>query len=187
VIETPFTLLLRLKNRSDHEAWRQFVQLYAPLLRIWADHTGLQDSDAEDLVQEVLIVTIHELPRFEYDRSGSFRGWLRRICENKANEFRRRRRVVGRQTGDTGLDAAASPDQIELFWEREYAAVLTARALQLMQGEFEETTWRACWELTVHERSAADVAAELGISPNACFIAKSRVLRRLRELLGNLL
>ena len=95
--------------------------------------------------------------------------------------------MVGRGTGDGGLSGVVSEESLSMFWDREYATHVTARAVQIMQSEFQETTWRACWEQTVNDRPAADVAAELGISSGACYIAKSRVLARLRDVLGDML
>ena len=183
---TSLTLLQRLRSPSDEAAWLLFAELYTPLLRRWAGQIGLQPVDADDLVQEILLIALAKLPSFTYDRDGSFKAWLRTTAENKGREFFRRRQVVGRQTGDAGLSGVYEPDDASTFWDQEFNRHLAARALELMQREFQETTWKACWELTFNNRPAADVARELGISENACYIAKGRVLRRLRELLGEL-
>jgi RNA polymerase sigma-70 factor (ECF subfamily) len=183
---TSLTLLQRLRNQSDEEAWLLFVNLYTPLLRRWASQIGLPAVDSDDLVQEILLIALAKLPSFTYSHDGSFKAWLRKTAENKSIEFFRRRKVVGRGTGDAGLSGVSVPADASRFWDHEFNQHLAARALELMQREFHETTWKACWELTFNNRPAAEVGPELGISPNACYVAKGRVLRRMRELLGEL-
>jgi RNA polymerase sigma-70 factor (ECF subfamily) len=184
---TPISLLQRLRQPDAQPAWRQFVDLYTPLLYYWALRLNLQKSDAADLVQDVLLVLVQKLPEFEYDRRKSFRSWMRTILVNK---WRTRRRGPARVPGAAGeavLDAAVVPPEIEAFSEAEYQQYVIRRALELMQAEFQPTTWKACWEMTVNGRPAADVAAELGISEGAAYVAKSRVLRRLKQQLAGLL
>jgi RNA polymerase sigma-70 factor (ECF subfamily) len=148
---------------------------------------GLQESDAADLVQEVFAVLVAKLPEFVYDRNKSFRGWLRTILSNKWRDRQRRRNTTPTMEGDHALAYHPGPAGPEAFWETEYRQQLVGRALQLMQSEFEPTTWRACWEVVVSGRPVAEVAAELGITVDSVYTAKSRVLRRLRKELEGLL
>jgi RNA polymerase sigma-70 factor (ECF subfamily) len=182
---TSETLLDRLRRPGDEQAWRRFVELYTPLILRWAHAQGLAGGDAEDLVQDVLALLIRKLPEFQYDRQQSFRAWLRTVTVNRCHDFFRRRGRAPRTTDDGAIDVAAPEGDV--LGEAEYRRHLVSRALDLMKGEFETTTWRACWECVVNDRAAADVAAELGISVNAVYIAKSRVLRRLRQALAGLL
>jgi len=178
---TPVSLLLRIRETGDREAWRKLVELTTPLLFSWAHSTRLQGADAADLVQDVLAVMVQALPTFDYDRDKSFRGWLRTVTLNKYHEQRRRRAAAPPTEGDDRLDGLEGAPESDQFWEREFREQLVARALEVMRGEFRESTWRACWEAVVSGRSAADIAAELGITEVAVWSAKSKVLRRLRE------
>jgi len=183
---TPVSLLERVRRLDERQAWDRFVDMYTPLLYYWACRMGMQESDAADLVQEVFIVLVAKLPEFVYDREKSFRGWLRTILTNKWRDKRRGR------TAELPMQASRLADQAvaeesEAFWETEYRQQLVGRALELMQNGFHSNTWRACWEVVVCGRSAAEVAAELGISVDSVYAAKSRVLRRLRKELEGLL
>ena len=186
---TSLTLLERLREPRNDAAWDRFVSLYSPLLFAFARRAGMNDNDAADVVQDVFLVLMAELPRFEYDAARkNFRGWLKTITVHKCRERQRRRASAMAQGGeDGGLSDVADDVTVEAFWEDEYQKQLVARALEIMQAEFEPTTWQACWQTTVEDRPAVDVAAELGITLNAVYVARSRVLRRLREELRDLL
>src|SRR5262249_12794336 len=160
------------------------ISLYAPLLRRWAQCEAGNAADRDDLVQEVLLELYRRLPSFEYDGSGRFRGWLRtQFTYVRLNWARKagRELLLGEQTPER----AAPPEQDEAE-EREYRHSLLRRARELIRPEFTEVTWRA-FEAQVGGRKAADVAAELGISRAAAYVAKSRVLARLRQELEGLL
>lgn len=185
---TSVSLLKRLREPNAGSAWQRFVDLYAPLIYHWGLHQGLSSADAADLVQEVLALLVVKLPTFEYDPSRRFRGWLRTMTVNKARDLHRRNAVnplVGQaQTLSLQEKAIAS---LDLFEEAEYQSFLVNRALELMRSEFREETWRACWLLVVEGKKARDVAKELGLSLNSVYLAKSRVLGRLREELAGLI
>jgi RNA polymerase sigma-70 factor (ECF subfamily) len=180
---TSASLLERLRRPGQDAAWARFVDLYTPLLYHWARRTGLAQPQAADLVQDVLLVLLRKLPEFTYDRTKSFRSWLRTVTLNKWRENLRREHPG---CAVSGGDLSA-PDPLREFEDAEYHAYLARRALGLMQAEFQPATWKACWEQVVCGRPAAEVAAELGISEGAAYVAKSRVLRRLREELDGLL
>jgi RNA polymerase sigma-70 factor (ECF subfamily) len=182
---TSVSLLERLRRPDAHAAWERFVHLYTPLLFYWARRVGLQEPDAADLVQDVFAVLVQKLPEFHYDRSQSFRSWLHAVLLNKWRELQRRRHVSA-QPDEACLAGLANPDDaITEFDEAEFRQHLLMRAMQLMQADFQPTTWKACWEHVVCDRPADAVAQELQITVNAVYLAKSRVLRRLRqELVG---
>jgi RNA polymerase sigma-70 factor (ECF subfamily) len=183
---TPFSLLQRLQQSSDRDAWARFVELYTPLFFYWARKLGLQDADAADLVQDVFASLLVGVASFERRPGKRFRGWLWTVLQNKHRE--RQRRLAGRpETSAAFLEEATISDSTASIDDAEYQQYLVHRALQLMQAEFEPATWKACWEFVVAERPVTEVAAELGISVNAVYLAKSRVLRRLREELDGLL
>jgi len=183
---TSETLLRRLQQPADERAWDRFVELYTPLLCYWASRSGFPEADRADLVQEVLLLLVQKLPEFHYDQKGSFRCWLRTVALNCwRNHHRRDRSAL--PTEPTDLDAIAVPDGVEQFWREEYLQQLTRRALVLMQRDFEEKTWKACWGCVVEGKSASAVAQELGLSVGAVHVAKSRVVSRLRQELGDML
>jgi RNA polymerase sigma-70 factor (ECF subfamily) len=183
---TPASLLVRLRRPDDQEAWGRFVRLYTPLLYHWARRLRLPEADAADLVQDVFAVLVRTLPGFEYDRRKGFRGWLKTVVTNKFRD-RCRRRAAAPPAEDGALADVAGPDPADALSDAEYNQYLAAQALRLMQAEFQPATWKACWEHAVNARPAADVARELGLSVNAVYLAKSRVLRRLRQALDGLL
>lgn len=184
---TPASLLERLKQPRESGAWERFVQLYTPLLYFWARRLGLQESDAADLVQDVFVLLVQKLPQFHYDRDKSFRGWLRTVLQNKWNDRARKKEASAWSSHGETLQQATVQPEIDSLSETEYRQQLVQRALHLMQSEFAPNTWRACWGHVVEGRSAAAVAAELGIAPGSVYVARSRVLSRLRQELHGLL
>jgi RNA polymerase sigma-70 factor (ECF subfamily) len=185
-METPASLLKRLREPHSQQAWTRFVQLYTPLLYHWARRLGLHEPDAADLVQDVLVLLVRKLPEFTYDHNKSFRAWLRTITHN-CWRTRCRRFELPREVHPPDLDGLADSATEDVLSETEYRQWLVGRALELMQAEFQATTWKACWECVVGGRAAAVVAAELGMSVGAVYMAKSRVLSRLRQELTDLL
>jgi RNA polymerase sigma-70 factor (ECF subfamily) len=183
-IDTPASLIERLRRPGDEQAWRRFVRLYTPLLFHWANRAGVAQSEAGDLVQDVLLTLVQKLPTFQYDPSKSFRGWLRTVTLNKWRE--RCRRASLPTAGTVELADLPNPAEDD-FWEVEYRQHLATQALKLMQNDFEERTWTAFWRHVVDCQPAADVAAASGMSVKAVYLAKSRVLRRLRHELAGLL
>jgi RNA polymerase sigma-70 factor (ECF subfamily) len=179
------SLLQRLCETPDRVAWNRFVELYTPLLVGWANRLGLQTHDAADLVQDIFSVLAEKLPTFRYDSEKSFRAWLKTLLMNRwRNHLRRSNRSAAhRKMLPTEEAENAAPE----FEEAEYRTYLVSRALNIMRAEFETTTWKACWEFVVNDRPAEEVARELGISINAVYLAKSRVLRRLRDELNGLI
>lgn len=184
-IETRASLLLQLRNRDDSVAWSRLVELYTPLLDHWVGKLGFDDADRSDLVQEVFIVLLGKVSTFQYDCDRTFRGWLRTVTVNKCRDFARR---AGRKSEPQLLRhiERAAEDETELLTQQEYRDFLARSALRLMRIHFSETTWRACWEHVANGRSAAEVAEELGISQNAVYLARGRVLTRLRQELEGL-
>lgn len=188
---TSVSLLVKLRDPGDHLAWERFVQIYTPLMRSWLLRQRVQPHDLDDLLQTLMVKLVQKLPEFEYDPSKSFRSWLRRILQNDFVQMLRERREIalgGDGTDDSAHgawgDRAVEPED---FWAQEYARMVVTQALPIMREHFAEKTWRACWMTTVEDRSAAEVAAELGLSVGSVHVAKHRVLQRLREELAGLL
>lgn len=183
---TSASLLERLRQPGEQQAWGRFVRLYTPLLHRWARRLGLDDHAAADLVQEVFALLLRKLPDFNYDQHKRFRGWLWTVTQNVWRTAQRRK-TEKTAAGDSGLPEPAVADPAEVHDEEEYRRYLVGRALKLMQAEFQPATWQAFCESVTADAPAAAVAARLGMSVQAVYAAKSRVLRRLREELAGLL
>ena len=185
---TRVTLLNRLKDGGDHQAWLEFVRLYSPVIYGFARKRGLQDSDAADLMQEVLRSVSRNMEKLEYDpRRGTFRGWLYTITRNKIFNFLSSQKNRPKASGDSGvqerLDSIPDPDDAanDAEWELEYQRRISAEAMDRVKPEFQANTWKAFWGTAVDGRSAQEVGDELKMSPGAVYVAKSRVLARLRD------
>jgi RNA polymerase sigma-70 factor (ECF subfamily) len=184
---TPVSLLERLREPNQREAWNRFVQLYTPLLYEWARGLGLQEQDVADLVQEVFVGLLEKLPTFQYDRNLSFRGWLRTVLRNQWREIRRKRLPIPMNVQEGPLaDLPDASDEAQ-FGDTAYREYLVQRALVLIKEDFQPNTWQAWHDFAVAGKPAAEVARELGLSRHAVYLAKARVLRRLREELAGLL
>jgi RNA polymerase sigma-70 factor (ECF subfamily) len=187
MLTTPPSLLQRLRDSPEREAWERFVDLYTPLFFAWTKRLHLNDHESADLVQDLFAVLVEQLPLFVYDPHKSFRAWLKTILHNRwRNHLRRRsaeKLIDHPDMNEVPADSAAIPE----LEEAEYRQYVVSRALALMQAQFQPVTWKACWEFVVNDRPASEVARDLGISVNAVYLAKSRVLRCLREELAGLL
>jgi RNA polymerase sigma-70 factor (ECF subfamily) len=180
---THVSLLERLRQPADPQAWARFVDLYTPLLFHWAHRTGLQESDTADLIQDVFQILVRRLPEFVYDKERSFRAWLRTVLLNQWRTGLRRRTEQALNDNDSHL---AQMDNRDSLTEKEYRDFLISRAMQVMKTDFQPATWQACWEHVAEGRPVAEVAAELGLTVKAVYLAKARVLRRLRQELEGL-
>ncbi|HUG93510.1 MAG TPA: sigma-70 family RNA polymerase sigma factor [Planctomycetaceae bacterium] len=187
------TSLLRRVREHDAGAWQRLVDLYGPLVFYWGRRSGLRPPDAADVMQDVFAAVHGAIGRFERDpHGGTFRGWLWTIARNKIHDHFRR--AAGQAAAAGGTDAARRLDQVPESWDDESAdprdrgalSGLYRRALEFVRSEFEERTWQAFWRSVVEDEPAAEIAADLGISANAVRQYKSRVLRRLRQELGDL-
>jgi RNA polymerase sigma-70 factor (ECF subfamily) len=188
---TSRSLLARVQA-EDPQAWERLVSLYAPLVLDWCRVKGLQDEDVADIFQEVFRAVVANVGSFRKERKGdTFRGWLRRIAQNKLRDhFRRRSREVSAAGGSSAKErfaqlAEPQPPEDDLIKDDQGERALFARAIDLIRCEFEERTWAAFWRTAIEGRAAKDVAADLAMSPGAVRVAKSRVLHRLREELGD--
>jgi RNA polymerase sigma-70 factor (ECF subfamily) len=190
--ETSLTLLERLRA-NDGEAWRAMVRLYTPLVLHWCARGGVRGADADDVAQEVFSAAATHVARFRRDRpSDSFRAWLRGITRNMVLQHFRKSERHPRASG--GSDALLRLQEVEVAADgpededpAEELDGLRRRALELVRGEFEERTWQAFWKTVVEGRSPVDIAADMGVSPTAVRMAKSRILRRLKEEFGELI
>ena len=187
---TRASLLVRLRDAADEGAWREFVRFYAPLIYAYARRRQLQDADAADVTQEVLRSVAGAARGFDYDpRRGSFRGWLFTVTRNKLLDFRARQRR-GRGAGGTSAQDRLE-QELDLHeatqWDQEYERRIFNLAAEEVRKEFEDATWRAFWQTAVEGRKPQEVAASLGISVGAVYIAKTRAQGRLKAVVAELM
>ena len=179
------SLLVRIRDLRDELAWGEFARLYTPLIYRFARQSGLQDADASLVTQDVLVTVARTIHRFDYDRNnGSFRGWLKVVTRSRLSDFRQAQGRHVQGSGDTGMlhVMEARPDESQPdLWDREFRRCLFDWAIERIRCDFEETTWQAFWKTSVDGRATQDVADELGLSVGAVYIARSRVLARLRR------
>ncbi len=182
------TSLLHRALAREPDAWGRIVNLYSPLVRHWCRQAGVGDQDIPDVSQDVFAAVSSSLGSFRTDRPGTtFRAWMRGVARHKLQEHMRHRGepAIGGTTARKRIEqVAARSDGVELSESPDDLASLCQRALGLVRHEFEDRTWRAFWRVTVEGHTTADVAAEMGITPSAIRQAKSRVLRRLKEEMG---
>jgi RNA polymerase sigma-70 factor, ECF subfamily len=192
-LTTSLSLIERVK-RGEADSWGHLWYLYRPLVRSQCRRRGLSEADSEDIEQDVFKTVVLKILGFEKRPGPSFRCWLRRITLNKLGDHFRRTRDQARGVG--GTDAQRSIDQIaEETGEANMEAdgddpsdrrLLLHQALRLVRSEFEERSWQAVWRVVVEDQRPANVAAEYGMTCNAVYVAKSRILSRLREILADL-
>ncbi len=174
------SLLVRIRDLRDELAWSEFAQLYTPLIDRFARQSGLQDADASLVTQDVLVTVARTLHRFDYDRrNGSFRGWLKVLTRSRLSDFLRAQGRHPQGSGDTGM--LQLMDEQPDLWEREYRRSLFEWAVERIRCDFEDTTWQAFWQTSVDGAETKAVGEKLGLSVGAVYIARSRVLARLRE------
>jgi RNA polymerase sigma factor (sigma-70 family) len=184
---TRASLLARLRDPRDGEAWGEFVDLYAPLVYGYARKQGLQDADAADLSQEVLRAVAGAVGRLEYDpRRGAFRNWLFTVVRRKLANWRAAQANRARGTGATStgrlLERCPQPDGTRAAWEAEWERGQFAWACEQVRRAVTSATWQAFWRTAVEGQPGKRVAADLGLSVAAVYLARSRVLARLKEL-----
>ncbi len=184
---TSQSLLERLHDRADDQAWRRLLAVYEPWLRGWLSRHDLQPADVEDVLQEILVAVSDKLPAFEHNgRPGAFRAWLRAILTNRVRHFLRGRRnrqaALSPHPPTDWLDQLADPESaLSRQWDEEHDQQLVRRLLASIRTEFNPTTWQVFRMLVLEDRPAAEVARQLGLTTNAVYVAKARVLARLRE------
>lgn len=184
---TSLTLLARLQQAGDTEAWQRLYELYQPLIIVWLKKYDVQHSDADDLAQEVLATISKDLVSFSHNgRMGAFRTWLRAILVNRLRTFWRDRDRRPLTLGGSSIeerlaqfeDPASAMSQL---WDRQHDLHVLNRLLELSRPKFSAETWEVFMRVAINGERADLVAAETGISLNAVFVAKSRVLSKLRD------
>ena len=185
--ETRPSLLLRLRDARDQQAWSLFLELYQPVILRLAKRRGLQEADACEVTQEVLMAVAGAIERWEADPArGAFRSWLATIARNLVVNFLIRQGRHPRGSGDSDLnrwleERPAPEGEMSALFDVETKRQLFHWAADQVRAEFRETTWRAFWLTAVDDRSVSEVARELQMSVGSVYVARSRVMKRLRE------
>lgn len=184
---TQSSLLLRVRDLSDAEAWNRFVDIYAPRIYRWCEHTGLSSEDASDATQIVLTKLVTNMRDFVYQpESGRFRGWLKTVSRNVALDILRqwRERATGGTTILQTMSLLPDDELADALWQQvdhAHQLELMHRASENIKLRVKQTTWASYWK-TVHDGlSASEVSQQLGISISEVYVCKSRVLKLLKE------
>ncbi len=178
--------LLQRAGTGAHEAWTELDGLYRPFIHDWFRLQGVAATEIDDLSQEVLKTLFEELPSFQHPgKSGAFRGWLRAICLNRLLGYRRNQKTKSQPVGGTEFHVLMQqlPDQDELSseWDREHYQAVLRHLFKRVEHQFEELTLAIFRRLMLDEWTVAQVTAEFSIPAGKVYVARSRVLRRLRE------
>ncbi len=184
---TSASLLDRIRTSPSADSWQHLVAIYDPLVRGWLKQRVLPDHDVDDVTQEVMAVVVRRLVEFQHNgRVGAFRTWLKAITVNCLRDHWKRGKHRPLATGQSSvqdiLAQLADPSsELSRQWDLDHDRHVARQLLELLRGEFEPRTWQAFQRTALEGATAADVAAELGLTTNAVFIARSRVLARLRQ------
>ncbi len=190
-LTTRLSLLIRLRDTHDRIAWYQFVGLYAPLVYGFARRNGLQDADAADIAQDVLTSVAQQMKQWEYQpERGSFRGWLFTIARNRLRNWRssaaRRMDSRGGDEHQESLNAQPGDEPDEEQWDAEYARQVFHWAADVVRKDVSEQTWRALEMTAVEGRSGPETATQLGMTVGGVYLARSRVMARLKQHVQNI-
>ena len=185
--ETSPSLLHQLREAPDAHSWQRLVDLYTPLMLGWLRRYGMKDADADDVIQETLTIVFRKLPDFQrLPQTGAFRSWLRRITVNCLRDYWKSRKSRREAPGDTRFDDMLGQLEdptsgLSQVWDEEHDQHVMNHLLTRIRGQFSPQTWAAFERVARDGANPQEVAEELGITVNAVFIAKSRVLSRLRQ------
>jgi RNA polymerase sigma factor (sigma-70 family) len=191
--ETSVSLLVLAGRGGDAEAWRRLEAIYSPLLRNWLRRHGMSAEDVEDLVQDVLLAVSRELPTFEHaGRAGAFRNWLRTTLIHRLQNFfrgvsHRPVAVGGSSWADECEQLADESTTASRDWNLAHDEHVMAQLLEQIRPRFEPKTWDAFWRQVFDGQRADAVAADLGMSLSSVYVARSRVLKLLRQEAAGLL
>ena len=180
------SLLVRVRDSADSVAWNEFVHVYAPLIHAYGMKKGLQDADAADLAQDVLASVSKSINSFDYDSGrGSFRGWLFTVTLNRLRQLANKQQRQVRGSGESDMHAVlreypdAKSDEEE--WNRQHEARLFQWASEHVKNEVQSATWDAFWLTAVQHQSPNEVAKKLEMSVGTVYVAKSRVIAKIKE------
>lgn len=178
--ETRPSLLLRVRDLGDSQAWSEFVDLYGPLVARYLRRAGLQEADILDLTQDILLGLTASLRAFEYSpERGRFRDWMGTVVRRRLQDFFRRRCAQGRVVEDASLELLGGA-AAEAEWTSQFQDHILRSALTRIRDRFSSENWRAFELNWLENLDAPEVARQLGLPLEQVYVARSRVLRRLR-------
>ncbi len=178
-------LLAKIKDNTNEAAWREFIEIYRPLVYGFCINHQLQTADANDVTQEVMKAIARSIANFEYDpKKGRFRSWLFTVTRSKFNNFLESRYRHPQGTGDTEMirfiEAQPAREEAE-DWDKEFKKQTLQSAMEAIEHEFSPKTWEAFVRTAIHHEAGKDVAEQLDLSVGAVYIARSRVTTRLKD------
>ena len=183
--DTRQSLLIKIRDSGDQVAWGEFVDLYTPLIFRFCGSRGVADTDRPDVMQEIFKAISNSIGRFDYDQNrSSFRNWLFTVCRSKINNYLRVQYTRPKASGTTSVRRRIEnePDpREEQDWETDYRRYMFQWAAKKVRHEFATKTWSAFWRTAVEGEEVADVASDLDMSSGAVWVAKSRVVARIRQ------
>ncbi len=183
---TSITLLGRVQSDpADQATWNEFVRRYGPCIQRWCRHWNLQEADAEEVAQNVLLKLVEKMRVFRYDPSRSFRAWLKTLTHHAWQDFLASQRRPGAGSGDSAmvrlLQEVVAREDLATRLEEEYDRELVEAAMNCVRLRVEDNTWEAFRLMTFEQLSGAEAGARLGMQPSAVFVARSRVQAMIRE------
>lgn len=190
--ETSLSLLDRVRNPGDADAWNRLYDLYAPLMKRWLANYDVQEADADDLIQDVLAVVMKEVAEFDHNRrTGAFRNWLRKILVHRLRNLWRARKYAPEVKGSSSVleqlnQLEQDESELSRIWNAEHDRYVMSQLTALVRPRFESKTWEAFRRQVFDGQQADAVAAELGMSLASVYTARSRVLSALRHESGGL-
>lgn len=190
--DTSASLLEELRTRPSEQAWQRMVQVYDSLFRGWLTAQGVHPDDSDDLVQEILLVMMRKLPEFEHQgKPGSFRAWARQVALNCVRRSWRTKKRVPVATGDSEFlsylnQLSDAGSELTQEWDRQHDRVVVQRLLDLIRVDSDSQVWEAFSLHVVKGEPVSTVTETLGVKPGYVYVAKSRILNRLRELADGL-
>ena len=181
--DTPVSLLDRLRKKPDDATtWQRWFDLYQPILHRWLRRPELQPADVDDVIQEVLLIVIKEIPTFKHTgRPGAFRAWLRQVMRHRIRGVLRARAHLGDSWDAVAAEVEAPEGAMDRLWEQEHDQLVLRRLLEMIKPDFAAATWEAFRRQVFEQETAEQAAAALAMTANAARIAKHRVLNRLKQ------
>lgn len=184
---TRASLLWRVRNPTDQQAWEEFVERYAPRVYSWCRARGLQNADCEEIAQDVLVKLVGAMQQFKYDTArGSYRGWLKTVTNHAIADVAKLRARGGKQAPAIALADVAARRSLEEQIAEDFDLELQAEAMRRVRAKVQASTWNVFERRTLERQPAADVAVALQMSVAAVNMANHRVKLLLRTAIAEL-
>lgn len=185
--DTSISFLNTLQADGNSRSWHEFVELYTPLIRIWLGTRHVREQERDDITQEVMQVVLRRLPEFQRQRTGSFRNWLKTITIFAWRNYHRKHVQKGAGVGGSDFTQTVHEledpvSQLSQQWDRQHDEHVLQKLLEKIRPSIRDTTWNAFAAVTMDGKTPEQAAEELGMSTNAVYVAKSRVLAQLRQV-----